>query len=57
MLACTCITTTPETISPELVLRRDPRLQSLLRKFESKESADSAFLEQIHELIRKNTTL
>lgn len=36
----------------ELILRRDPRLASLLRKFESKEAGDSLFLEQIHELIQ-----
>ena len=37
----------------ELILRRDPRLAALLKKFESKEAGDSAFLEKIHELIRK----
>lgn len=37
----------------ELILRRDPRLESLLRKFELKEAGDSAFLEKMHELIRK----
>lgn len=44
---------------PELILRRDPRLASLLTKFESKEAGDSTFLEKIHELIRtyKNQTL
>ena len=36
----------------ELVLRRDPRLASLVRKFESKNIVDSEFLEQIHELIQ-----
>eukprot|EP01038_Epipyxis_sp_PR26KG_P014928 gene14928-20080_t len=35
----------------ELVLRRDSRLGPILQKFESKESGDSSFLEQIHELI------
>jgi hypothetical protein len=38
----------------ELILRRDPRLAALLKKFESKEAGDSAFLEKIHQLIRKN---
>ena len=36
----------------ELVLRRDPRLASLIRKFESKDIVDSEFLERIHELIQ-----
>lgn len=40
----------------ELILRRDPRLAALLKKFESKEAGDSAFLEKIHELIRKSNT-
>lgn len=35
----------------ELILRRDPRLSTLLQRFESKSAADSEFLEKIHELI------
>ena len=40
------------TYRVELILRRDSRLASLLKKFESKEAGDSAFLEKIHDLIR-----
>jgi SAM-dependent methyltransferase len=35
----------------ELILRRDPRVASLLHKFESKEAGDATFLQQIHQLI------
>eukprot|EP01041_Mallomonas_annulata_P000761 gene761-1448_t len=35
----------------ELILRRDPRLLDLLKRFESKETGDNAFMEKIHELI------
>jgi SAM-dependent methyltransferase len=35
----------------ELILRRDPRVQKLLTQFESKETGDASFLEQIHFLI------
>jgi len=37
----------------ELILRRDPRLIKLLKKFETTESHNSEFLEQIHNLIRE----
>jgi SAM-dependent methyltransferase len=35
----------------ELILRRDPRIATLLHKFESKEAGDATFLQQIHQLI------
>lgn len=35
----------------ELVLRRDPRLTTLLEQFESKSESDATFLENIHALI------
>lgn len=35
----------------ELVLRRDPRLSTLLEQFESKSESDTVFLENIHALI------
>ena len=37
----------------ELILRRDPRLIKLLKKFETTESHNAEFLEQIHNLIRE----
>jgi hypothetical protein len=41
----------------ELVLRRDPRLFQILSKFESRSSADSSFLEQIHNLIEEESRI
>jgi SAM-dependent methyltransferase len=35
----------------ELILRRDPRLDPLIEKFEKKESVDMGFLEEVHNLI------
>eukprot|EP01033_Poteriospumella_lacustris_P004400 gene4400-3139_t len=35
----------------ELILRRDPRLEPLIEKFESKDSVDMGFLEEVHNLI------
>lgn len=32
-------------------MRRDPRLKSLIEKFEMKETNDMSFLEQVHDLI------
>ena len=40
-------------MSLELILRRDSRLISLLQRFESKETGDTTFLDQIHNLIGK----
>jgi hypothetical protein len=37
----------------ELILRRDPRLISLLKKFEATETQNAEFLEQIHNLIKE----
>ena len=37
----------------ELILRRDPRLASIMTEFESKSSGDALFMQQIHELIGK----
>lgn len=39
------------SFSIDLILRRDPRLKSLIEKFERKETNDMSFLEQVHELI------
>ena len=36
-----------------MILRRDRRLLLLLDKFETKDSMDSSFLEEIHNLISK----
>ena len=38
----------------EMILRRDPRLETLLSRFESKDVVDAAFMEQVHEIIRKS---
>lgn len=35
----------------ELILRRDPRLGSLIEKFEKKDNLDMGFLEEVHDLI------
>lgn len=40
-----------KAILKELILRRDPRLITLLSQFESKISGDNSFIEKIHELI------
>jgi len=41
--------------SLELILRRDPRLVDLLKRFESKETGDTTFLERVHNLIGNTT--
>ena len=41
----------------ELVLRRDPRLQVLLDTFETKETSDGNFLEQLHDLIMEESII
>jgi hypothetical protein len=35
----------------ELILRRDPRLKSLISKFEMKDTVEMSFLEEINDLI------
>jgi hypothetical protein len=37
----------------EMILRRDPRLGTLLARFESREHLDAAFMEQVHDIIRE----
>eukprot|EP00607_Mallomonas_marina_P010066 CAMPEP_0182417376 /NCGR_PEP_ID=MMETSP1167-20130531/1836_1 /TAXON_ID=2988 /ORGANISM="Mallomonas Sp, Strain CCMP3275" /LENGTH=465 /DNA_ID=CAMNT_0024590893 /DNA_START=53 /DNA_END=1450 /DNA_ORIENTATION=- len=45
------ISSNAKSFLKELILRRDPRLLELLRRFESKETGDNAFMESIHDLI------
>ena len=49
------ITNNGKSCLKELALRRDPRLANLLSTFELKESGDSSFIEQLHELILKES--
>lgn len=39
----------------ELILRRDPKISDLLEMFESKQSGDSSFMEQLHDLIENES--
>jgi hypothetical protein len=39
------------TLLEEVILRRDPRLGSLLSNFEATEAGDPSFLDKIHDLI------
>lgn len=39
----------------ELILRRDPRLGTLLSKFEAKDISDTSFMEGIHQLIQEES--
>lgn len=39
----------------EMVLRRDPRLGSLLARFESVDTVDADFMEQVHAIIQNES--
>lgn len=50
------ISSNAKSFLKELILRRDPRLLDLLRRFESKETGDNAFMESIHDLIEDESS-
>jgi hypothetical protein len=51
-----CLTVLRPRSLPELILRRDSRIAHLLKSFEGRGTADSSFLESLHELISKRTS-